>query len=145
MFLPGIETQIRFAIESLLATEGAANVVSATLLWRAVTRPLDYDRNDEDTAQAGTTVTPGTLDFQAFFHQVEHRLSGYQRFMEVQTGDVIIDYLADLALTGKEDVRVRVNGMIYVQKSASSALLETWDVVMGNSGLMKSLLLTPVP
>ena len=135
--------QMRTTMAMLLATPGAANVVSATLLWRTVTRPAGYDRNDEDSA-VGTVVVKGSLAFNAFFHQVEHRLSGFQRFIEVETGDVILDYLEDLDLAGKEDVRVLVNGWLYAQKTASTALLETWDTVMENGGLMKSVLLTPL-
>ncbi len=142
MFLPGVEIQMRHGIEQLLATEGAGNVVTAKLHWRTVTRPEGYDRNDEDTA-AGGVVVPGVLEFRTFFHQVDHRLSGFQRFIEVQTGDVILDYLADLALAGKEDVRVEIGGRYYVQKTASTGLLEAWDVAMENGGLMKSVLLTP--
>ncbi len=135
--------QMQSAMAMLLATPGAANVVSAKLLWRTVTRPAGYDRNDEDSA-VGAVVVKGSLVFRAFFHQVEHRLSGFQRFIEVETGDVILDYLADLGLSGKEDVRVLVNGQLYAQKTASTALLETWDVVMENGGLLKSVLLTPL-
>ena len=131
--------QMRRGMEMLLATEG----VSATLLWRTVVRPPDYDKNDEDSA-AGAVVTKHKMTFNVFFHQVEHRLSGFQRFIEVETGDVIIDYLAELSLEGKEDVRVLVNGQLYAQKTASSKLLETWDTVMANGGMMRSVLLTPL-
>ena len=139
MFVPGIEMQMRRGMEMLLAAEG----VSATLLWRTVVRPEGYDKNDEDSA-AGALVTKHKMTFNVLFHQVEHRLSGFQRFIEIETGDVIIDYLADLALEGKEDVRVLVNGHLYAQKTASSKLLETWDTVMAHGGLMRSVLLTPL-
>lgn len=135
--------QMRTSMEMMLASEETANVVDATLLWRTVVRPVGYDRNDEDTA-AGSVVTPGSLPFRALFHQVDARLNGFQRFLEVETGDVILDYLADLSLAGKEDVRVKVNGMIYAQKTASTKLLEAWDVAMGHGGLMKSILLVPL-
>ena len=135
--------QMRHAMLTLLATEGTANVVTATLLWRTVTRPLGYDRNDEDSA-VGSVVAHGSLPFRAFFHQVEARLSGFQRFLEVETGDVILDYMEELALPGKENVRVLVNGYLYAQKTASTKLLEAWDVTMGNGGLLKSVLLTPL-
>jgi hypothetical protein len=137
--LQGIGIEIAQAVEQVLASDVAVNV---TLRWRSVVRPIGYDPNDE-TSQSGGTVTPGSLVFRALVHQVDHRLSGYQRFMEVQTGDVIIDYTQDLALAGKEDVRLEIGGRLFTQKNASAALLEAWDAMTGYGGTMKTLLLTP--
>jgi len=137
--LEGIGIAIDEVVEQLLASEVA---VDAVLHWRAVTRPVGWDPNDE-SSDAGATVTPGTLSFRALFHQVDHRLNGFQKFMEVQTGDVILDYVANLALAGKEDVRIAVNGRYYVQKNASAGLLEAWDAYTGHGGSLKTILLTP--
>jgi len=141
---PGIEIMMRSTYEQMLASEGVANVVTAVLHWREITRPPGYDPNDESSA-AETVVADLTLEFRALFHQVDHRLSGYQRYLEIQTGDVMLDYLDDLSLADKADHRVVVNGRHYVQKSASKELLETWDVQMGSGGLLRTLLLTPAP
>lgn len=147
--LDGIGIEMDAVVEQVLASELA---VDAVLHWRAVTRPVGWDPNDE-SSDAGAVVTPGLLEFRALFHQVDHRLSGFQKFMEVQTGDVILDYAADLALAGKEDVRVQVGGPIvngamlggrfYVQKNASTGLLEAWDAYTGHGGSLKTILLTP--
>lgn len=137
--LDGIGIEMDAVVEQVLASELA---VDAVLHWRAVTRPVGWDPNDE-SSDAGAVVTPGLLEFRALFHQVDHRLSGFQKFMEVQTGDVILDYVADLALAAKEDVRIEVNGRIYVQKNASTGLLEAWDAYTGHGGTLKTILLTP--
>ena len=137
--LDGIGIAIDEVVEQLLASEVA---VDAVLHWREVTRPLGWDPNDEGSG-AGAEVSPETLSFRALFHQVDHRLSGFQKFMEVQTGDVILDYVADLALAGKEDVRIEVNGRFYVQKNASTGLLEAWDAFTGHGGTLRTILLTP--
>lgn len=142
--IPGLREQMEGCFAMMLAQDDGANVVTATLRWRTVTgKSAGYDPADESSA-SGTTVTPGSMTFRAFFHRVDHRLSGFQRFVEVQTGDVILDYLADLSLTGKEDLRVEVNGRMYVQKSASAGLLEAWDVERDAGGTLKTLLLMPV-
>lgn len=143
--IPGIQIQIHATIGRILATEGAANVVTARLHWRTVTgRPADYDPQDESTAaDEDTVVTDHTLEFRTFFHRVDHRLSTFQRFMEVETGSVILDYQADLALEGKEDVRIEIDGHFYVQKQASTGLLEAWDLHHGHSGTLRTLLLIP--
>ena len=139
MMIPGLEIGMRRAFEQVLASEVGVNAV---LHWRSVARAVGYDANDESSASAGV-VTHGEMAFRVLFHRVDQRLSGFQRFVEVQTGDVIVDYLADLALTGKEDVRIEVGGKFYVQKNASAGLLEAWDCEMGSGGTMKTLLLTP--
>ena len=130
------------AVEAVLASDDVA--VTAKLHWRTVTRPVDYDVNDEGDG-TGVVVVPGVLEFRALFHRVAHRLSGFQRFVEVEAGDVMIDYAADLALAGKEDVRIEVGGEFFTQKNASTGLLEAWDAMAGHGGTMKTLLLTPVP
>jgi hypothetical protein len=137
--LEGIGIEMAEITAQLLASEAA---VTAVLHWREVTKPEGWDANDE-SSMAGAVFEPKQMEFRALKHQVDHRLSGFQRFMEVQTGDVILDYAQELALDGKEDVRIEINGRFYVQKNASAALLEAWDVEMGSGGTMKSVLLTP--
>lgn len=137
--LPGFQIVMQRAAEQLLGSEAA---VDAVLRWRTVARPDGYDPNDESSADGGV-VANEELAFRCLKHIVDMRLSGFQRFLEVQTGDVIIDYMADLALTGKEDARIEINGRMFVQKNASKELLEAWDCEMGNGGTMKTLLLMP--
>jgi hypothetical protein len=137
--LDGIGIEIDAVVEQVLASQLA---VTAKLRWRTVTRPVGWDPNDE-SSDTGAVVAAGLLEFRALFHQVDHRLSGFQKFMEVQTGDVILDYAADLALANKEDVRIEVNGRIYTQKNASTGLMEAWDAYTGHGGTLKSILLTP--
>lgn len=118
--------------------------VDAKLHYRTVTRPPGYIEGDESSA-VGTVVANAELPFRCLFHQVDHRLAGFQRFAEVQTGDVMIDFMEDLGLASKEDPRIEVVGVgMFVQKTASRALLEAWDVYMGGGGTMRALLLSPV-
>jgi hypothetical protein len=128
----------QFAMLIALPDTGTA----AKLHWREVTRPDGYNPNDETSAEGGVVVNREE-GFRCFFHQIDARLSGYQRFAEIQTGDVMLDYLADLALTGKVDMRVEVGGKFYVQKTASKDLLEYWDTQSSAGGLGKTLLLSP--
>ena len=118
------------------------NGTAAVLHWREVTRAVGYNPNDE-TSAAGGAVVDQSLAFRCLFYQVDARLSGYQRFAEIQTGDVMLDYLADLALAGKEDLRVEIGGRFYVQKTASKELLEFWDTQSSAGGVGRVLLLSP--
>lgn len=145
MFFPGLDIVMRHQMEQLLAADGP-NTVTAKLHWRIVTTPPDYDPDDESST-AGVTTTNHELTFRALVHQVDHRLSGFQRFMEIDTGDLIVEYLADLGLgdTAKKDHRIEVNGSYYIQKSIGTALQEAWDIHSGTGGYFKTLLLTPSP
>ncbi len=113
----------------------------AVLHWRVVTRPLGYNPNSE-TSAAGGTVENFTQEFRCLCYEID-RLSGYQRFAEIQTGDMILDYLADLALTGKEDPRIEIGGKFYVQKSAGKELLEFVGNRSSTAGAGKILILSP--
>jgi len=141
--IPGVMIQVRNHIEMMLASEDTANVVTAKLHWRVVTGRDPAAHPDDESAAADLTVADEELEFRAFFHTVQPRASGFQRFVEVQTGDVMLDYLVDLELDGKEDLRVEIAGKFYVQKTASKELLETWDVLGDGNGLLKTLLLAP--
>lgn len=138
--MPGIKLQQRRVQMMLLASPDTG--CAAMLHWRESTRPVDYDPNDESSAM-GSVVESKTHPFRCLFHQVDHRMSGFQKFLEVETGDVIIDYLEDLALDGKQDLRIEVGGKFYVQKIASKGLLESWDAQSDSGGGMRVLLLTP--
>lgn len=134
----GIRQEMAEAVAELLASDMA---LDAKLHWRTVTRPVGWDNNDE-TSQQGGSVSASSMTFRALFHVVDSRLSGFQRFLEVQTGDVILDYAADLGLAGKDDCRIEIGGRFYVQKNASAALLEAWDAYGEYGGSLKTLLLT---
>lgn len=136
-----IGNDIAEAMEMVLGSDLACDAV---LHWREETKPEGWNDNDE-SSQVGTVVEDYDLEFRTLFHQVDHRLSGFQRFSEVQTGDVILDYLADLDLANpaKLDMRVEVAGAFYVQKNASAALKEAWDAYADHGGSMRTLLLTP--
>lgn len=133
-----IRQELQEAVAEVLASDQA---VTAKLHWREVVRPPGWDDGDE-TSQQGGSVTSHVMEFRALFHRVDMRLSSFQRFQEVRTGDAILDYVADLDLAGKDDCRIEVGGRIYVQKNAGAALLEAWDAYGDYGGSFKTLLLT---
>ena len=95
--------RMRHQMEVLLASEDAANAVTAILRWREVIGRNPYRHPDDETAAVNDELTAEDMqqEFRAFAHTVQARTSGFQRFMEVETGDLIIDYLADLDLGGE--------------------------------------------
>jgi hypothetical protein len=139
--IAGIQVEIMARMAEILDSEVGAD---AKLHYRTVTRPPGFVPGDESSA-VGTVVANVEVPFRCLFHQVDHRLAGFQRFAEVQTGDVMIDFMQDLGLESKEDPRIEVVGVgMFVQKTASRGLLEAWDVYMGGGGTMRTLLLSPV-
>lgn len=134
----GIRQELAEAVAEVLESDLA---LDAKLHWRVVTKPVGWDDSDE-TSQQGGSVVAHELEFRALFHRVDLRLSGFQRFQEISTGDVILDYAADLALDSKEDCRIEVAGGFYVQKNASKELLEAWDAYADHGGSFKTILLT---
>jgi hypothetical protein len=87
----------------MLASENTANVVAAILHWREVVGARRESHPDDESAALDLEMDAVDMqqEFRAFKHTVEPRTSGFQRFMEVQTGDVLLDYLADLDLNGE--------------------------------------------
>ena len=133
-----IRQELQEAVAEVLASDMA---VTAKLRWRTVTRPAGWDDGDE-TSQQGCSVAEHEMEFRALFHRIDMRLSSFQRFQEVRTGDAILDYVVGLDLDGKDDCRIEVGGVLYVQKNASAALLEAWDAEGDHGGSFKTLLLT---
>lgn len=141
MFPPTIQHQIRRQAAQMLASnQGPAKTV--ILHWREKTYPAGHDPADESSPQP--TATAESLNFRALVHHVDHRNSAYQKFMELETGNVILDYLQDLDFTNKEDPRFEINGEFYVQKSVGKKLLEMWSTendVFG--GVFRTIALMP--
>lgn len=136
---------MRAQAQAILNASNATNAVDAVLHWRTFTgHDPEAPPWDETSANAANLEAQDhTLPFRALFHQVGHRASGFQRFSEIEAGDIILDYLTDLDLTTKQDTRVVIQGRTYVQKSASRALLEAWDAASESTGIFRTLLLTP--
>jgi hypothetical protein len=136
----GLIIEAELLMEQVLASEAA---VDAILHWRQESLPEGYRENDESTHH-GATYEAKSIEFRALFHRVDHRLSGFTRFMEIRTGDVILEYMEDLDLATKPDARIQVGDEFFVQKNASRELLEAWEVSLDQGrGLFRTLLLTP--
>lgn len=104
--------QIRGHMERMLASENTANVVAAILHWREVVGARRESHPDDESAALDLEMEAVDMqqEFRAFKHTVQARTSGFQRFMEIETGDVLLDYLADLDLEG-EYGKVRTIGV----------------------------------
>lgn len=141
MIPPAAAHQMRRQAAQILASD-QANASDVVLHWRERTFPAGYDPGDESSGTP--TAVAKSLTFRAMVHHVDHRNSAYQRFMELETGAVLLDYLEDLTVEEKEDPRFEIGGEFYVQKSVGKQLLEMWNTRNDRfGGLFRTIALVP--
>ncbi len=95
---------------------------------------------DPNVEASFPSTTPQSGSWKGLVHYVQPTKSGFRTFAEVQTGDVIVDFLHDVELPLGS--RVLIDGQYYVQKDAGSELAEYWDLIIGGQRMLRTLLLT---
>jgi hypothetical protein len=121
---------------------------TVTLHWRTLTdKPDGYNPKLKPVAGAGTIVEDGgeagATTIRAFVHYVTPASTGFQRFQEVEKGDVILDIDAAVDLSGKHDLRFEIDGLHYVQKEHGRELSRSWDARIDGVAVLRTLLLRP--
>jgi hypothetical protein len=125
-----------------LAKRKMLNAGDVLLRWRERTGvPVDYDRHLACSAET-MQIEDKSDTVQAFIHYVDIHTTGYTRFAQVQAGDVILDFPADVVIDGKEDLRFEIGGEIYVQKNGGNELAKSWDVRCGGVPVVRTVLVT---
>jgi hypothetical protein len=122
---------------SLLA-RNQMNSGTVTLRWRvpaAAGTDLQIERDG--------AVTESSAAIRAFIHYVTPGATGFQRFQEVATGDVILDLPPEVDLSGKEDLRFEIAELSYVQKEIGRELAAAWDTRLGDQKVLRTVLLRP--
>jgi hypothetical protein len=122
------------------------NACDVTLHWRSlVSPPPDYDPELKSVSSPVEAIENGgtsdTETIRALVHYVKPSTTGFQRFQEVEQGDVILDILADTDFSGKQDLRFEIGGVFYVQKPQGRDLARSWDTRHGDEGIFRTLLL----
>lgn len=125
-------------ILSDIALELAQNGTSIGLTWDVW--PDGVVPSPVDGSRAGTP-TQGTATLPAFVHFVQPAgQTSVRQFAEVEVGDVILDFAADVELAGKENLRFNVGGQWYVAKQLGDKLATAWDVQVQDQKLFRSVL-----
>lgn len=108
-----------------------------TILWREETSPSpDYDPNDEDSTPPTMEDREETIRGFAHIPSAGTHNTAYQKFAEIQAGDLILDIPATYDLTEKSDLRFRVGEQLYTQKQVGKDLAAVWAAAStGTSGL----------
>ena len=120
---------------------GELNTEPVLVKWRTPTStPGNPNR---ESSQSGDEYADHEETLHPFVHHVQIATKGYQRYSEVQSGDVILDFLQVPDLTGRKDVQFIIAGITYVQKDIGRDLAEAWDLRCGGRAVVKTLLLRP--
>ncbi len=130
---------------------GDLNAADVILRWRD--RPAgDYDPI-LDAGNPAFAPTARNQTLKAFVHYATVGSTAFQRFSQIQTGDVILDFPGDPRVGNEDDgfrsidsltnLEFEVNGVIYVQKTTGEDLAKTWDVRVAGVSICRSLLVTP--
>lgn len=140
--LAGLSARIRRDTARLVG-QGLLNTAMVTVSYQQpVTGSDPVDPALESTTPATTTVT--LPEIPAFVHFVEPVKSSYRQFTEIETGDVIIDFLDDVTLprTGAKFV---IDGETYVQKEVGNQLAQYWDVIVQGQRHFRTVVATKAP
>jgi hypothetical protein len=125
-----------------ILNRGQLNTATVTVSWE---RPVDgsqpRDPALEGTAPATETIT---LERKAFVHFVEPSKSLARQFTQIETGDVILDFLGDVVLPRDGAVFI-VNGERYIQKDAGKQLALYWDLMLEGQPHFRTVVATKAP
>ena len=117
--------------------ELAQNGTDIVLQWNAV--PPGVTPDPVDGSVSG--LIPQTMTLPAFVHQVQATgESNMRQFNEVEMGNIILDFAADVAIDGLRDLVFLINGKAYVAKEIGEKLAQSWDVTVGGQRLFRSVL-----
>lgn len=127
-------------IQNEIARELGQNGTGIVLTWDQW--PADSVKDQVDGSRPGTP-TKMTATLPAFVHYVQVAgQSSVRQFAEVEVGDVILDFQADVNLSGKENLRFNLKGQIYEPKQIGDKLAATWDVLVQGQQLFRTVLVT---
>jgi hypothetical protein len=125
-----------------------ANSGPVVLHWRTRSgSSANFDPHLQ-ASKVGTTYAEASETKVAFIHYVSIHTTGYTRFTQIQTGDVILDFIGDVDIDGKEGLQFEIGrvgntpGKLYVQKNAGDELAQSWDVHANNQAITRTVLVT---
>ena len=111
------------------------------LRWRVRTGSGNYDPI-LDGSNPAFTWTDHSEEKRAFVHYVDIHTTGYTRHSEVKTGDIILDFPAEVQIDDKESLEFEIGGVLYVQKNGGKELAKSWDVRCGGVAINRTVLVT---
>lgn len=139
--LTGLSARIRRDAQLLVARNLLNTAVVTVSYQQPVPGSDPIDPALESTTPATTTVTAAHT---AFVHFVEPVKSITRQFTEIETGDVIIDFLDDVSLP-RAGAKFVIDGETYVQKEVGNQLAQYWDVIVQGQRHFRTVVATKAP
>jgi len=132
-------------IQAEIARELHQNGSPIVLQWNVVAAGVTPD--PVDGTVPASALTPQTATHHAFVHQIAMAgRSQVKQFNEVEEGDLILDFAADVVIDGLRDLVFMVKSgpggqsKAYVAKEISEKLAQSWDATIRDRQLMRSVL-----
>lgn len=92
-------------------------------------------------ATVGGVATPVTAGpFNGLIHVMEAK-SVLRQFVEIEQGDMIVDFDPDVPLDGHDNLRFVIDGQDYEQKELGGRLAQAWDVIIAGQRTLRTVLL----
>lgn len=132
--LPRVSFIAQRARAKLAETGAACDVV---LAWNTLTGGTLDARTQ---SLVGATAAPQTATVRAFAHYLQAGSFVVRDFLEIEAGDCILDFAPDVVLDGLHGLTFTFNGATWGQKPMSEALAKHWDTVIGNTRILRSVL-----
>lgn len=114
----------------------AAHGTSVTLTWVETTGGTI---DPVTRAPVGGVTQTKTATAKALVHHVAAS-SALRQHVEIEVGDVILDFDPTVALDGKEGLTFTVDGTLYVQKDLGEKLSTMWDALFMGKRMLRTVL-----
>ena len=100
-----------------------------------------YEYDKINNCKIGVSVAR-TTTVNAFVHVVAIGTGSVRQFIEIETGDAILDFKPDVVLDGLEELRFMFAGSLWKLKPITDKLALSWDAFVGDRKLVRTVLVT---
>ena len=132
-----MRTRIGFALNRMLVNVQTRGT-PVKLTW------VTYSGGTVDPGTGATinaTATPQSLGpINALVH-VEEAKSVLRQFVEIEVGDLIVDFPPAVQIDGLDNLRFVIDGQNYEQKEIGGRLAKAWDTIIAGNRSLRTVLL----
>jgi hypothetical protein len=121
----------------------ALNTEPVILRWRTASGASPHANVNLPVSLASTTYTDHSETLYPFVHFVSIQTKSYVKFTQITEGDVILDFIGDVAIDGRLDLEFEIAGIRYIQKKTGDELSKSWDVRCNGVAITRSVLISP--
>jgi hypothetical protein len=129
-----------------IVNTGGLNAAPVILRWRDAAAPSGNPAIETNTppVAAGREETVMALVHHVGSNDTGGDTTARQRFSEIQRGDVLLDFVGDVALDNKPNLRFVIDGREYVQKGVGATVAQSWDVRCDGAPIIRTVCVQPL-